>query len=41
MHKVNDHAPDVNVMLDDGSRRPLSAFWQSGNLLLVFLRHLG
>ena len=41
MRKVNDPAPDVNVMLSDGSRRQLSAFWQNGKLILVFLRHLG
>ena len=34
-------APDVNVMLADGSRRQLGTFWQSGTLVLVFLRHLG
>ncbi len=34
-------APDVNVMLADGSRRQLSTFWKNTTLVLVFLRHLG
>ena len=34
-------APDALVTLADGSRRHLSAFWQEGRLVLVFLRHLG
>ena len=41
MENVNVQAPDVNVMLADGTRQRLSAFWQNGDLLLVFLRHLG
>ncbi len=34
-------APDTLVTLADGSQRHLSAFWQEGRLVLVFLRHLG
>ncbi|MDJ0667369.1 MAG: hypothetical protein QNJ61_08825 [Desulfobacterales bacterium] len=34
-------APDVSVMLADGSRLQLSALWQNTTLVLVFLRHLG
>lgn len=41
MKQPKDKAPDVHVALADGSRRYLSAFWQSGPLILVFLRHLG
>ncbi len=34
-------APDVNVLLADGSHQQLRSLWQSETLVLVFLRHLG
>jgi hypothetical protein len=34
-------APDVELVLADGSRRRLSEFWQESMLVLVLLRHLG
>lgn len=41
MKKPPGKAPDLHVSLADGSRRLLSAFWQTDKLVLVFLRHLG
>ena len=41
MTKTQAQAPDTLVSLADGTRRHLSAFWQEGRLVLVFLRHLG
>lgn len=41
MTKPPHKAPDVHVMLADGTRQHLSAFWQTHHLVLVFLRHLG
>jgi hypothetical protein len=41
MKKSQQQAPDAHVTLSDGTRRRLSAFWQEGHLVLVFLRHLG
>jgi hypothetical protein len=41
MKKPPQQAPDTHVTLSDGTRRHLSAFWQEGHLVLVFLRHLG
>jgi len=37
----NEKAPDVGLVLWDGSRRRLSEFWRKGRLVLVLLRHLG
>ncbi|MDJ0803989.1 MAG: hypothetical protein QNI89_07110 [Desulfobacterales bacterium] len=41
MTETQTDAPDTLVNLADGSRQHLSAFWQEGRLVLVFLRHLG
>jgi len=40
---INDgqKAPDVDLVLSDGSNRRLSDFWQESSLVLVLLRHLG
>lgn len=34
-------APDVQLVLSDGSQRRISDFWQENRLVLVLLRHLG
>lgn len=34
-------APDLELVLSDGSRRLLRDFWQESRLVLVLLRHLG
>jgi hypothetical protein len=34
-------APDATVTLSDGTRKPLSDFWQDRKLVLVFVRHFG
>lgn len=41
MMKAKTPAPDVNVIMWDGSEKNLSHFWQEKKLVLVFLRHLG
>ena len=41
MTNAQPQAPDTMVALADGTHQHLSAFWQEGRLLLVFLRHLG
>lgn len=34
-------APDVEVQMCDGSRKKLSALWETSTIALVFLRHFG
>jgi hypothetical protein len=41
MAKDHPKAPDIELVLSDGSRRRISEFWREGGLVLVFLRHLG
>lgn len=41
MLNAKSPAPDVNVILWDGSEQYLSGFWKDKKLILVFLRHLG
>ncbi len=41
MIKKNHPAPDANLALWDGSHTRLSRLWESKQLILVFLRHLG
>lgn len=39
--KPGDHAPDVQVLDANGEPYALSRLWQSGPVLLTFLRHFG
>ena len=41
MLKNNRKAPNPTVTLSDGSKTPLSDFWQGRKLVLVFVRHFG
>jgi len=41
MMKPNRTAPDADLTLWDGSHTRLSRLWESKQLILVFLRHLG
>jgi hypothetical protein len=34
-------APDMQVLLSDGSTKELKDFWEEKPLVLVFLRHFG
>ncbi len=38
---VGDHAPMVQVLDPQGQTVDLSAAWQTGPVLLTFLRHFG
>jgi hypothetical protein len=37
----NLKAPDMQVLLSDGSTKELKDFWEEKPLVLVFLRHFG
>jgi len=37
----NLKAPDMQVLLSDGSIKELKDFWKEKPLILVFLRHFG
>jgi rhodanese-related sulfurtransferase/peroxiredoxin len=41
MEKANCAAPDMKVVLSDGTLTRLSALWQRGTLAVVFTRHFG
>ena len=41
MMDATDQAVDMAVVLSDGSEQRLSQFWESGFVVLVFLRHFG
>jgi peroxiredoxin len=41
MTRSGQKAPDIELVLSDGSRRRLSDFWRESRLVLVLLRHLG
>jgi hypothetical protein len=41
MQKDKPKAPDLKVTLSDGTKKPLSDFWQGEKLVLVFVRHFG
>jgi hypothetical protein len=41
MEQDNRKAPDLGVLLSDGTQKQLSEFWQRNKLVLVFVRHFG
>lgn len=41
MMDIQEKAPDMDVVLSDGTERSLGAFWKKQPIVLVFLRHFG
>ena len=41
MEAASSDAPDMDVMLSDGTRKRLSSFWRDRPVALVFPRHFG
>jgi hypothetical protein len=41
MEALDRPAPEGEITLSDGTRKPLKALWQAQPLVLVFLRHFG